>query len=161
MHVCEAVPSDYDAIGELTARVYLDEGFTLANAEARLRNAAARDRAGWLLVAEDEGRIVGAVSLVPVGSELSQIAVEGEMEMRLLAVSRERRGRGVGEALVRAAVELAGGHRVVLSTLPAMEAAQRLYERLGFVRSPGRDWVDIHGRTMLTYCLEPGTPPAR
>jgi ribosomal protein S18 acetylase RimI-like enzyme len=35
---------------------------------------------------------------------------------------------------------LGGRDRLVLSTQPAMRAAHRLYERLGFVRAPHRDW---------------------
>lgn len=45
------------------------------------------------------------------------------------------RGGGVGEALVQAAVELAaarGAHTVDLTSRPSREAANRLYQRMGF-----------------------------
>ena len=45
------------------------------------------------------------------------------------------RGRGIGEALTRAGLERArelGVHEVNLTTRPAREAANRLYQRLGF-----------------------------
>ena len=63
---------------------------------------------------------------------------------------------GVGEALVRACVERAeqaGARTLRLSTQPQMAAAHRLYERLGFTRTPDRDWdpePDVH---LLTYEL--------
>ncbi|GLZ51519.1 GNAT family N-acetyltransferase [Actinomycetospora sp. NBRC 106378] len=47
------------------------------------------------------------------------------------------RGRGVGEALVRAALDRAvevGARTVDLTSRPSREAAIRLYERCGFVR---------------------------
>jgi ribosomal protein S18 acetylase RimI-like enzyme len=43
-----------------------------------------------------------------------------------------------------------GTQRVVLSTEPAMTAAQRLYHRLGYVRTPERDW-SIGAFPLLTY----------
>ena len=91
---------------------------------------------------------------------MADIARSGEAEIRMLAVDRAGRGRGAGEALVRACVDRARGTegcvRIVLSTQRTMHGAHRIYERLGFVRTPERDWnpipqlVDI---TLLTYEL--------
>jgi ribosomal protein S18 acetylase RimI-like enzyme len=53
-----------------------------------------------------------------------------------VVVDDAARGKGVGEALNRAALELAGrlGARTVdLTSRPSREAANRLYQRLGFV----------------------------
>jgi ribosomal protein S18 acetylase RimI-like enzyme len=47
------------------------------------------------------------------------------------------RGRGIGEALTRAGLDRArelGVHEVNLTTRPSREAANRLYQRLGFQR---------------------------
>lgn len=78
----------------------------------------------------------------------------------MLAVARESRGRGAGETLVRARVDPAratdGCVRVVLSTQRTMHAAHRIYERLGFTRTPDRDWnplPDLDDITLLTYEL--------
>jgi RimJ/RimL family protein N-acetyltransferase len=53
-------------------------------------------------------------------------------------VAPSARGRGIGEALVRAvqraAFEDVGVHRLALGVYPHNETAIRLYERLGFVR---------------------------
>jgi hypothetical protein len=44
----------------------------------------------------------------------------------------------------------------VLSTKPIMTAAHRLYERVGFVRTPGRDWEYAPGKALLTFALPLG-----
>ncbi len=47
------------------------------------------------------------------------------------------RGRGIGEALCRAALDIAqqaGAHGVSLTSRPTREAANRLYQRMGFVQ---------------------------
>jgi ribosomal protein S18 acetylase RimI-like enzyme len=79
----------------------------------------------------------------------------------MLGVAVGTRGRGVGEALVRACIErarAAGAKRVWLHTEPFMEAAHRLYARLGFVRAPAQDWrFEEEGEPdviLLAYVLE-------
>ncbi|MGQ4445355.1 GNAT family N-acetyltransferase, partial [Streptomyces violaceoruber] len=91
---------------------------------------------------------------------MADIARPGEAEIRMLAVAREARGRGAGEALVRACADRAravpGCTGVVLSTQAAMRTAHRLYERLGFVRTPDRDWnplPELDDIMLLTYEL--------
>ncbi|HST18569.1 MAG TPA: GNAT family N-acetyltransferase [Gaiellaceae bacterium] len=83
-----------------------------------------------LLVAIDDGRVVGMLTLVvyriPSG-------VKGRIEA--VVVDEAARGRGVGEALTREALDravAAGARRVELTSRPAREAANRLYPRLGF-----------------------------
>jgi len=52
-----------------------------------------------------------------------------------VVVDRSVRGKGIGEALVRYALDLAreaGADGVALTTNPRREAANRLYQRLGF-----------------------------
>ena len=75
----------------------------------------------------------------------------------MLVVDPVTRGRGVGELLVRTCLErarAAGKRRMVLSTDPRMTAAHRLYERLGFVRLPERDWSPLPGVQLMAYALE-------
>jgi ribosomal protein S18 acetylase RimI-like enzyme len=52
-------------------------------------------------------------------------------------VDEAARGRGIGEALTRAALEHAaqlGVKTVDLTSRPSREAANRLYQKIGFVR---------------------------
>ncbi|MFD3697442.1 GNAT family N-acetyltransferase [Streptomyces sp. NPDC058646] len=155
-----ALPTEYEQLGEITAQAYVGDGLLGADEAfyvAVLRDVAARAADGEVLVAVDEERVLGGVTFAPPGSPLADIAGPGEAEFRMLAVSREARGRGAGEALVRACVaraqELDGVTHLVLSTQTTMTGARRIYERLGFVRTPERDWTPVPGLTLLTYRL--------
>ncbi|MFI5827000.1 GNAT family N-acetyltransferase [Streptomyces sp. NPDC051578] len=157
-----ALPAEYETLGDITARAYLDDGLLTYGEDdpylARLRDVAGRAAAAEVLVAVlGDGRVVGGVTFAAPGSALCDIARADEAEFRMLAVAREGRGRGAGEALVRACVDraraLEGVRRLVLSTTPDMPAAHRIYERLGFVRSPERDWEPVPELGLLTYGL--------
>jgi ribosomal protein S18 acetylase RimI-like enzyme len=165
-----ARPHEYDEIGEITARAYLDDGLLDGGGRdpylAVLRDAAARAARAELLVAADaDDQVLGTVTYAPPGSPLQDIAVPGEAEFRMLAVAHRGRGRGAGQALVRACIARAeaeeGVVRLVMSTQPAMRAAHRTYERLGFLRTPERDWDPVPGLTLLTYerALQPPSAP--
>ncbi|AJE82444.1 acetyltransferase [Streptomyces albus] len=155
-----ARPAEYEEIGELTSRAYLADGLLLSGADDPylpvLRDVARRAAGAEVLVAEEDGQIRGAVTFVAQGP-YADLAGAGEAEFRMLAVSAAARGRGAGEALVRACVERARAlpdcRALVLSTQPAMRSAHRLYERLGFTRAPERDWEPIPGLTLLAYAL--------
>ncbi|MEU3978490.1 GNAT family N-acetyltransferase [Streptomyces sp. NPDC026672] len=159
-----AVPGDYAPLGEITARAYLHDGLLdFGESDAyldELRNVAGRAASADVLVAVADGHVLGGVTFVAAGGPMADIARPGEAEIRMLAVDHAARGRGVGEALVRACVERARGvggcGRVVLSTQRSMRAAHRVYARLGFVRTPERDWnplPELDDLTLLTYEL--------
>lgn len=155
-------PTDLEHVGALTARAYVSDGL-LADDHVyadELRDATARARAATVLVAVEREELLGTVTIAEVGSGYAEVALEGEREIRMLAVDPAARGRGVGELLLRAALEHAaatGPGAVVLSTMPAMRAAQRMYERVGLVRVPGRDW-DVEGHHMRVYSTAPSAP---
>jgi ribosomal protein S18 acetylase RimI-like enzyme len=105
------------------------------------------------------GKIAGTIMLVtwPRAGEL--VGGPDEAEIRALAVAPGVQQGGVGTGLLLTALnwaELAGARRVVLSTLPEMRAAHRLYERNGFRRLPDRDWSPAPGVQLLAYALELG-----
>ncbi|MFJ3666310.1 GNAT family N-acetyltransferase [Streptomyces sp. NPDC090106] len=158
-----AHPTEYGTLGEITAQAYLQDGLLAFGGEDdwylhELRDVAKRAAGAEVLVAVDRDRVLGGVTYVPAPGPLSDLAAPDEAEIRMLAVAREARGRGAGEALVRACVErarAAGRTGLVLSTQPSMRAAHRVYGRLGFVRAPARDWRPIEGDdfTLLAYQL--------
>ena len=82
--------------------------------------------------------------LTPPGSPLAETSGDGEYEFRMLAVHPRFHRRGVGGALLAEIVARAraekGVDAVVLTTMPSMTGAHRMYERAGFVRVPERDW---------------------
>jgi ribosomal protein S18 acetylase RimI-like enzyme len=82
--------------------------------------------------ARDKRRIVGLLTLV-----VFRIPTGVRAWIEDVLVDEAVRGRGVGEALSQEAVRRAvglGARTVELTPRPSREAANRLYERLGFVR---------------------------
>ncbi|MGP2439643.1 GNAT family N-acetyltransferase [Streptomyces sp. JW3] len=160
-----AHPTEYRTLGDLTAHAYLHDGLLdFGESDAyltELRDVAKRAAAAHVLVAAVNDQVLGGVTFVPSPGPMADLAREGEAEIRMLAVAHEARGRGIGEALVRACVVRAratdGCHRLILSTQATMRAAHRVYERLGFVRTPHRDWnplPELDDIKLLTYELE-------
>ncbi|WP_129842408.1 GNAT family N-acetyltransferase [Streptomyces sp. RFCAC02] len=164
IHIREALPDELAAVGELTARAYLGDGLLTSGAADPylpvLRDAADRALHAEVLVAVGRGGGVGplgTVTFVGRGGKYADVAGAGEAEFRMLAVDAAARGRGAGEALVRECVRrarAAGAARVVLSSQSRMHTAHRLYERLGFVRAPERDWEPIPGECLRVFALD-------
>jgi ribosomal protein S18 acetylase RimI-like enzyme len=92
-----------------------------------------RSEASHLLVASDDsGAIVGSLTLV-----LFRIPTAVRAWIEDVVVDESARGQGVGEALNREALRVAaeaGARAVDLTSRPSREAANRLYQRLGFKR---------------------------
>ncbi|GAA4240541.1 GNAT family N-acetyltransferase [Actinomadura meridiana] len=156
--VRQARADEYELIGELTVEVYVAGGLVSAASSyvGTLRDAAARAVATELLVAEIGGEVGGAVAYCPPGSAYGELAGPDEAEFRMLAVRDKARGRGVGRALVHRCLDRArttGLSGVRLSTQRNMVDAHRLYERMGFVRTPDRDWAPVPGVDLLTYAF--------
>ncbi|MBV8295672.1 MAG: GNAT family N-acetyltransferase [Acidimicrobiia bacterium] len=90
-----------------------------------------RSGASRLLVARDEsGAIVGSLTLV-----LFRIPTGIRAWIEDVVVDEAARGQGAGEALNREALRIAAGagaRTVDLTSRPSREAANRLYQRLGF-----------------------------
>ncbi len=84
-----------------------------------------------LLLAVEDGVVLGSLTLAvfPIPTALRAWIED-------VVVDGEARGKGVGAALNEAALELArklGASTVDLTSRPTREAANRLYQRLGFV----------------------------
>jgi ribosomal protein S18 acetylase RimI-like enzyme len=126
-----------EVVGEVTGEVVEAFGRLLPQLS---RSATPLDRralagilacpANTVLVARRDGEIVGTLTLVvfPIPSGL-------RARIEDVVVDEAARGRGVGAALTLEALRLArehGARTVDLASRPSREAANRLYQRLGF-----------------------------
>ena len=95
--------------------------------QAQLQEIADNDT---LFIARHEGRILGSLTLVTF-----RIPTGVRAWIEDVVVDEAARGQGIGEALTRAALERAaelGARTVDLTSRPSREAANRLYQRVGF-----------------------------
>ncbi|MFZ2177113.1 MAG: GNAT family N-acetyltransferase [Rhodococcus sp. (in: high G+C Gram-positive bacteria)] len=154
-----ATPDEYEIVGELTVIAYVGGGFVDADDPYtdRLRDAARRAEKGDVWVAVSDGKVVGSVTIAEPSSPYADVAGPGELEFRMLAVSPDARGVGVGSALVRHVLDVAydrGDRAVVMSTQKEMEAARRIYDRNGFVPAPERNWEPVPGIELTVLVRE-------
>jgi GNAT superfamily N-acetyltransferase len=99
-------------------------------------DALARDPNNRLLIAELEGEIVGTLQITFIHGLSRQGAKRALLEA--VRVAAPYRGRGIGEEIVRAAIEIARQENcamVQLTTDKSRKDAHRFYERLGFEAS--------------------------
>jgi ribosomal protein S18 acetylase RimI-like enzyme len=149
--VRDARPDEYAALGELLAdayREYVPTWYLEVVGDVGSRAAAS---GATILAARDPltGELVGAATFTLPGSELLDALPPGvatddarHAGMRMMAVAKAARGRGVGAALVGECVaraRLAGLEELAFVTQDTMIEARRLYERLGFTPAPERD----------------------
>jgi predicted N-acetyltransferase YhbS len=145
-----AEPSEYAEAGRVTAEAYrIDDLLRRADGlidtayEADLTDAGRRARDAELLVAVEDGHVLGTVTWCPPTSPWRELATEEDQaEFRMLSVATAGRRQGVGRGLVTACLERARAERmreVLLSSLPQMTAAHALYREFGFVRAPELD----------------------
>ncbi|MGQ4596704.1 GNAT family N-acetyltransferase [Nocardia sp. R6R-6] len=160
--VREARPQEYATVGELTVEVYVGEGYIRASSPYvdELADPARRAASARILVATHADRIIGSLTLARPGSTYAETALPGELELRMLVVAKAARGLGAGTALVRTVIDSAraeGFAAVALTTMPAMVEARRIYDRLGFLPVPSRDWQTSFGDPLhvLRLSLDP------
>src|SRR5262245_20192113 len=152
-------PGEYAAAGDLVVQAYRSLGDAGdAFYEAQLRDVAGRVEAGGVvLVAESDGAIEGCVTVSFGSTALSEVDDPDAATIRMLGVSTDARGRGIGVALVQRCIDQARAHgsrRVRLDTRTSMTTAQRVYERLGFTRDLEHDWSPADGIMLLAYTLD-------
>jgi len=151
----QARPEELPVLGSLVAEAYAalpgmpspDEqpGYyaMVRDAAARVRNPAYK----ILAAVRPSGELVGSADFIEdmalYGSGGTAPKRADAAGIRLLAVAPTARGQGIGQALTRACIERAralGRTAVVLHTTRAMQTAWRMYEQLGFRRSPDLDF---------------------
>lgn len=169
MIIREARPDEYAAVGELRVVAYralglLPEGSGYAET---LRGFGFADDCVVLVAASEAGSgILGTITLEPFGSANELAQDETEADVRAFAVAPQAQGQAVGRKLLLAVIECAGKRGVCclrLCTQSAMKAAQHLYTRTGFSRTPDLDFEPVPGITLQAYelALPPSPFPVR
>jgi GNAT superfamily N-acetyltransferase len=148
VNVRSAVPEDAPAIASLLYAsfvefrpLYTPAGFTATAVTAE--EVLVRLSGGPVWVALWEDSLCGTVAAVARGAALY---------VRGMAVLPSVRGKGVGEALLKAveAFAMEHGHTtLLLTTTPFLDSAIRLYERFGFSRTAGGE-TDLFGTPSFT-----------
>jgi ribosomal protein S18 acetylase RimI-like enzyme len=157
-----AVETDYDAVARITRDSYLAAGyFDDANHPymRKVQDVALRAGSATVWVAERDREVVGSVTLARAGEPYADIALDDELEFRMLVVDPAVQRSGAGKAMMAAILEhakaLDGINAVSLTTGSTWESARGLYDKTGFMRVPERDWfvpgTDIK---LLVYRLD-------
>ncbi|WP_240487374.1 ribosomal protein S18-alanine N-acetyltransferase [Actinomadura flavalba] len=116
---------DLDAVHALERVLFPDDAWTMGMLRGELRDQPATRH---YVVAEEDGQIVGYAGLAAAG---------GQADVQTIGVRADQRGKGLGAALLTELLAEAGRRRseeVFLEVRADNPAAQRLYERFGFVR---------------------------
>jgi ribosomal protein S18 acetylase RimI-like enzyme len=164
IEVRDATPEDYAAAGRVMAEAYrefvpADDDGDWERYLARMADVAERAGRTRILVALDEDRVVGCVTLELEGRvgdwDGDPPLRPGEAHIRMLGVDPAARARGIGTRLMaacEAGARAAGKTFVTLHTTTNMQAAQRMYARLGYERTT--DHVFPDGFVLLGYRKE-------
>ena len=138
-------------VAEPMSGLLINKRVRLKEEKAWLRGwlADIRSRKGVMLLVEADGRIQGNCTVSRLVWKSSHMADAG------IALSKDFRGRGIGEALMKETIELArkrmsGLEMIQLKAFDYNERALELYKKLGFVvvgRVPrankeGKDYYD-------------------
>lgn len=150
-----AHPSEFKVIGKLMVLVYsglpnFPQPNDLPDYYEMLQNVGKliENPKTELLVAVDQDHLIlGAVVYIGdmrhYGSKGNAPQETNAAGIRLLAVSPESRGAGIGKALTLACIDKAkesGLSQVILHTTSYMPTAWKMYERMGFQREPDLDF---------------------
>ena len=141
-----------DAYGEYAKAFPADLWATYARDIANVRS---RLEVSVLIVAEQGGRIAGAVTFYPDGALNGW--PEGRSGVRLLAIHPQSRGIGVGRALTEECIRRSralGLAAVGLHSTEAMSIARKMYQGMGFVREPEYDHRGDRGFVVYAYRLD-------
>lgn len=159
MEIREVRPDEYARAGEVTVAAWEEfYGESLGGYAEHLRDIESRAKGAVVLVAIEGEEIIGTATYVPhAASPYSEGLREGEAGLRMLSVAPAYKRRGIGRALSLACVERAreeGKKALVLHADEIVEASQRLYESIGFVRDPARDFQIDRETFVISYVLD-------
>ncbi|CAN5475532.1 GNAT family N-acetyltransferase [soil metagenome] len=138
MGIIPATPEAIPRLAELLGILFDQEEEFFANPEAHaegLRQIMADPATGFILMAEEEGQILGMVNILLTVSTFlgTRVAI-----LEDLVIDPSHRGRGIGTALIETAIGQAralGCRRISLVTDGSNAPARHLYRKLGFIES--------------------------
>lgn len=145
----DARSDEFATAGELTALAYAP--ILAFGSEdpylAELRDAASRATDAQLLVyVSPSDDVLGTVTVARPGTAYAEISRVDELEVRMLAVSPQARGRGIGGRLMSRVHDLAraeGFTSIALSVIATNTGALRFYDGLGYQPDGSRDWFPV------------------
>ena len=157
VEVSPARPDEYTALGDVVVAAYrsvgaiLGEGYVDIVADVAGRAA---DPGVVVLAARLDGAPVGCATVVLDSPAMAEGHGPESAVLRMVGVAPHAQGHGAGRALLTAAIAIAREHHrpfLDLHTQPVMLAAQQLYTRSGFVRTPSADREIPGGPRLLGY----------
>jgi GNAT superfamily N-acetyltransferase len=151
-----ATPAEFSTIGKLMVQVYSQlEGFPKESEQpkyyrmlANVGELTKKPGTEILVASANDETIAGAVvyfnDMKNYGSGGTATQEQNAAGFRLLAVADHARGQGIGKLLTKACIQKAkanGLHQLIIHTTNAMQTAWKMYEALGFKRSPDLDFM--------------------
>ncbi|MEA2641923.1 MAG: hypothetical protein QOF51_3317 [Chloroflexota bacterium] len=163
----DARPEELDAVSAIIRAAYAEYASMMPADRwtayiERATDVRSRAQLTDLIVAELDGRLLGSITYYPQGpASTDQHWPPGWVGLRLLAVTPEGRGLGIGRALMEECVRRGraqGAMAVGLHTTERMAIGKAMYERMGFERVPASDFGGGGGTTVLAYRLDLTAP---
>ena len=154
---CPADAAMVNALGVAAFEQYRDAYSDWPAFRSRIAAMSALAETGEIIVAEQDGRIVGAVAYIGPDRPKNDFFQAEWPIMRMLVVAPEAQGQGVGRALACECIGRArrdGASVFALHTSELMRVALPMYERMGFRRHA--DAPAIHGVRYGVYLKDLG-----
>lgn len=142
LRIRKANRDDINSISEISIKTYVEafgHAFTPDELEERLEKRSVRfyndvfDK-DTILLAEDDGKIVGYVQFGDATFEMDGVSL-GDQELQRIYVLAEYQGKGIGKALIEMALanpRLKNAKKVYLDVWEENFKAQKLYKSYGF-----------------------------
>ncbi|WP_066062863.1 GNAT family N-acetyltransferase [Neobacillus soli] len=135
MIIQRATINDLDSLIELfdLYRVFYEQTSDMEAAREFLK-ARLINEESVVFFAKEGNHPLGFVQLFP---SFSSVSMKRSWVLNDLYVKEQTRGKGIGEELIKTAIDFAketGAKGVLLETTKENKTAQRLYEKIGFIR---------------------------
>lgn len=159
MEIREIQSDEHEDLAALTVAAYQVSHEALEGSyEQELADVGARAEQASVLVAVEDGRVVGGVTYVAdADNPLAEHTDPHAASIRMLAVDPAAHRTGIGRRLTEACTARAaseGKESLVLHTIDTNTSGLAFYEALGFDRVPGLDWEPAPGIRLVGLRVE-------